>query len=929
MGRRSRRSTGGAAALPEWRGERIGVLGGMREAILAVMCGVMPWWFGTADPPAIFVMSCLILALAAVTLADGLGSGRRGLTLVESLTSLPVLALGLAAVYGLVQWVELGPDLLGTLSPARLALWKSWGGGETLVLSGDAGGTVPSAGARLAWLDAEAFESVVWVAALWVVGVCVLRLPGRWGPLKRHSLVLSVSGTAMALQSMLQALTWDGRVLWLRPKGIVTTSSGPFFVHSELAAYLNLCLGFLLARLAFTRLVRDPQAAGDNFLTTGGRPAPGQGALAIYPAGIGILAVLASGSRGGFLSMLLGMMVLGAIALRAKLRLGGPRDDFAAGGNDSRMAGWFAVLGLLGVIVVGLTMMADVFAIFGRMESIVSANGSHAASFRLAVWKLAAEAWKQAPVWGTGWGSFYWATQPVIEARGLGFVTHAESDYVQILPEGGLIGAGIALLGIFGLCRAGFALARRADRATQFLLAGGALSGLTAVAWGALTENILRTPGVVIPALVTAAHVARLAISTKREKGEDAGGAEPAQAVERNVAIARVGGVVLGAAMTAAAWPNVAGTQRMSRAWASMDSSGIQHAGTQFPDWSVSDMKDDRLERERSGTEAVEKLLPGWGDYHVRRAVAEVETFQRRTLAELKREGVSENEAIRLSRIMGVAVVLRELPPEESAAAIRGLMGDPLVEAHLLPAARSLAEAWRTQPSTAMVHLEMAILNWLYESGPKVDESLRRGIDLAGDQAGLLIRAGQIASALGSEPSALAAFGKALTSEAAGAAEADRIRPWLTPEAVDRLTETSAGAAVLAGETLMDKTDVTRRKAAGLRALEKLGEPQGVESAGVALLRARALWLTGDADKAIDMVRVATAYAPREKGPRVLLVEWLIAAGRTGQALEEAKVLPYFWPGDAEAEKLVAKAAEADAAAGTGKGAGEESQPGR
>lgn len=903
--------------MPEWRGERIGVLGGVREAILAVMCGVMPWWFGTADPPAIFVMSCLILALAAVTLIDGLGSGRRrGLTLIDTLTCLPVLALGLAALYGALQWAELGPDLLGMLSPSRLALWKSWGGGETLVLKGDPDVTVVSAGARLAWLDAEVYESVVWVAALWVLAVCVLRLPGRWGPLKRHGMVLSVSGTAMAIQSMLQALTWDGRVLWLRPKGIITTSSGPFFVHSELAAYLNLCLGFVLARLVFMRLLRDPQTAADEFLLTGGRRAPGQGALAIYPAGIGILAVLASSSRGGFLSMLLGMMILGAIALRAKLKYGSTRDDFAGGGGGA--TGWFVVLGLLGVIVFGLTMLVDVFAIFGRVESLVSGGGSHAAGIRLAVWKLASEAWKQAPVWGTGWGSFYWATQPVIEAKGLGFVTHAESDYVQVLPEGGLIGAGIAVLGLFGLFRSGLVLAKGSERTAQFVLAGGALSGLAAVAWGALTENVLRTSGVVVPALVTAAHVARLAVSMRREKsGEGAAGQDSDVAAERNVPILRAGGIVLGVALTAAAWPNVEGTRHMSRAWAVMERAGIQHAGVRFTDWGVSDMKDDALERERSGTQAIESLLPGWGDYHLRRAVAEVETFQRRTLAELKREGLAETEAIRLSRILGVAVVLRELPPEEAATAKRGLLGDAIVQAHLLPAARSLAEAWRTQPSTAMVHLEMAILDWLYETGPKVDESLRRGIDLAGDQTGLLIRAGQIASALKEEPAALAAFGKALSCRNIGEAEVRRIRLWLTAEAVDRLTETSVDAAVLAGEFLMDETDVRRRQAAGARALEKLGETQGGENARTSVLRARALWLTGEKDKAIDMVRVATAYAPQDKAPRILLVEWLIAAGRTGQALDEAKVLPYFWPKDPEVEKVVSKAAEADAAGGT------------
>lgn len=905
--------------MPEWRGERIGVLGGLREAILAVMCGVMPWWFGSADPPAIFVMACLILALAVLTLIDGLGSGRRrGLTLVDTLTCLPVLALGLAALYGVLQWAELGPDLVGTLSPSRLALWKTWGGGETLVLKGDPGGTVPSAGARLAWLDAEVFESVAWLGGLWVLGVSVLRLPGRWGPLKRHALVLSVSGTVMSLQSMLQALTWDGRVLWLRPKGVITTSSGPFFVTSELAAYLNLCLGFLLARLVFTQFLRDPQNAGEEFLLRDGRRAAGKGSLAIYACGIGILAVLASNSRGGFLSMLLGMMVLGAIALRWKFKYSRPRNAFTTGGDGS-MTGWFVALGLLGVVVFGMTMLVDVFAIFGRVESIVSEDGSHAASIRLAVWKLSAEAWKQAPVWGTGWGSYHWATQPVISARGLGFVTHAESDYMQVLPEAGLIGAGIVLLGVFGLCRAGLVVTKGADRSMQFMLAGGALSGLTAVAWGALTENILRTPGVVIPALVTAGHVARLAVSLRREKSEGASGAESGPAGERNAPLVRAGGVVLGAAMAAAAWPNVEGTRKMSRAWAEMDRIGIQHAGARFPDWSAGAMQDDRLERERSGTEAVEALLPGWGDYHVRRAVAEVETFQRRTLAELKREGLPENDAIRLSRIMGVTVVLRGLPPGEAEAAKLGLLADPLVKAHLLPAARSLAEAWRTQPSTAMVHLEMAILNWLYESGPGIDASLRRGIGLAGNQVGLLMRAGQIASALGEEPAALAAFAKAMKDGNIPAAEIGQIRPWLTAEAVDRLTETSAGAAVLAGDFLIDTTDAARRAAAGKRALEKLGEMQGGESSGTTLLRARALWLTGEQEKAIDMVRVATAYAPQDKAPRVLLVEWLIAAGRTGQALEEAKVSRYLWPKDSHMEKLVSKAAEADAIGGGAK----------
>lgn len=620
--------------------------------------------------------------------------------------------------------------------------------------------------------------------------------------------------------------------------------------------------------------------------------------------------------------MLMGVMVLGAIGLRARSKPGAEPDPFSTGG-DRGMAGWYVVLGLIGVVVLGLTMLVDVFAVFGRVESLVTGGGSHAAGIRLAVWKLAAAAWRQAPAWGTGWGSFLWATQPVIGAADLSFVTHAESDYVQILPEGGLIGSAIALLGLFGLFRCGFGLCRDADRATQYMLAGGAASGLAAVAWGALTENVLRTPGVVIPALVTAAHVARLDTWKRRERKLEAAAAEvPAGKSVAGLA----GGLVLGAVLTAAAWPNVEGTRAMSRAWSTMRRIGIMHAGVRFPDWSVADADDAALERERSGTEAMENLLPGWGDYHVRRAVAEAEGFQRETLAELKREGLPEAEATRLSRLMELAVIIRGLPPQAAEDTIQGLLADPIVRKHLIPAARSLTYAWRSQPSTAMVHLELAILDWLFVKKPPVEESLRRGVELAGNQAGLLIRAGQIASALGDEPGAVRAFGKALAANQADPPKAERIRPWLSAGGVDRLAETSANGAVLAGELLMDESDTARRGIAGRRALEKLGEEQGLENAEIRFLRARAQWLAGEREKAIETARIATAYSPKDRRLRFRLVEWLIASGQTARALEESRVLGYFWPGDTEVERLISRAAEADAAGGVKGGSGGGSQ---
>jgi O-antigen ligase len=916
MGRRSRRTgsgndSGAGAPLPEWRGERIGVLGGLREGLLAVLCGVMPWWFGSSDPPAIFVVSALIAALAVLTLASSVTtSRRRGLGVLDCLLCLPVLALGLAGAFGVLQWAPIGPELLGTLSPSRLELWKSWGGGEPVTLLAEPGVTVAAAPARIAWLGVEVYESVVWLGALWVLAVSVLRLPGRWGPLKRHSLVLTLSGTLMAIQSMLQAMTFDGRVLWLRPKGVETGSAGPFFVHSELAAYLNLCLGFALAQVAFLKIERDAQAFDPDFLREK-RSVLGQGALSIYAAGIMTIAVLASGSRGGFLSLLMGAGAMGVVALRARSRM--KRTQAEAGFDvlrDEGAAGWYALLGLLAVLAIGLTLLADVAAIFERAESIVKAGGSHAASVRLDAWKLAVATWLQAPLWGTGWGSFLWASQPQIVSPSLSFVTHAESDYVQILPEGGLIGAGLAAVGAIGLIWAVIGLMRRTERVPQFLLIAGAVGGLTAVAWGALTENILRTAGVLIPAVVTAAHLARAAALTRREAREN-------QAKEGSRGAdfaARAGGLVLGVALTAAALPNVTATRTMNRAWDVMGAVGVQHAGVQFPGWIAPDMTTEKLDQQRIGLGQVEEALPDWGDYHIRRAIAETEMFMRRTQFVLTGEGIAPEEAKRLSRILTLTVSLRDLPENERAETIRSLLADPIVKSHLAPAARSLAEGRHDQPSTAMVHLEMAILHWLYASGPSIESSLRRSLELAGGQVGLLVRTGQAASALGDESAVVEAFGKCLALGMISQEQATaQIQPWMTDRTIDLLTQRSAPEAVAAAELLIPPADKSRRRAAGERAMSRLDTTGADMTAQTTYLRARAHWLMGDEDKAFDLVRTTHALNPKAKEPRVRLVRWLIEAGRTGQALEEARILNFLWPKDPEVEQWVNRAAEADA----------------
>lgn len=898
--RRNGKRQGLSPLKKEWRGERIGLLGSVRELVLALLSGLLPWWFGANDPPAIYVISVLIAILGLTTLVEALvKQRRRGLDWLQILIAPPVLGLSLVALYGFVQWVEISPGLLQTLSPTKFNTWKLWGGGETIVPPGQEGVAV-SIAARLGWLDGETLESVVWLASLWVLVVCVIRLPGRWGPLKRHGLVMIVSSALMGMQSMLQAMTFNGKVLWTRPAGIVISSAGPFFVHSHLAAYLNMGLGFAMAHLLFMNWRERPDEAQDH-LFADERSGLGRGFIWMYTGGIILVSVLASRSRGGLLAMFMGFVVLGlvwAVAARKFRRI-------AVGSG-----GWTWVLGFLGVVIFALTMLTDVFAIFSRAKGIVGGEGGHAAGVRRRVWALAYETWKEAPVWGTGWGSYLWASQTKFNAA-VGYSTHAESDYVQILPEGGLIGSLLVVGTLVFLAIYCLRLVNKLYAPGQFISVGGALFAMTAVAWGSLTENNMRTAGVAIPAIITAAHVVRMALGWKWF--EDKMSEEEADQTRLDLG-SRVLGGLFGCFLTAVAVLGVQQSSIVKKAWNVLRPVGLNIAGTELLGWYAPDVPDETLENQRVALKVIEPVLPRWGDYHIRQAIGEVETYERRIRDVLMADGIPEIDAVHMSQLLYLTVILRDLPEDERATTIAELLEDPIAVDHLGQAARSLAKAWRQEPSSAMVHAEIALLSWIFEKGPKPEESLKRAILLVGERREILLRIGLTAWAMQLDDMATLAFSTYIAipeSSMNALLEIAQLRA--DSELVERLTDQSAFVAVRTAEALIPEDESDRRHRAGEKALEKLRQETGLDEALSVELRARALWLTGNREEALTQIKLAMALNTSGFDLRDRQIHWLIAAGQTKEAFDQAQVVQYLWPGDARAKALLNLAAEADA----------------
>jgi O-antigen ligase len=883
----------------DWRGERIGILGGLREILLAILCGILPWWFGANDPPAVALACQIILVISLLTLAESVVIQRRqNLTWGRILFSVPAMAFLLIGIYGLIQWAEVGPQWLARLSRSRHESWKAWGGQEQLALPGDA--SVYRQRASLAWLGDEVLESVIWLGVLWALVVSVMRLPGRWGPLRRHAAVMVVSGVAMGLQSMLQAMTFTGKILWIRQAGIVISSAGPFFVHSHLAAYLNLGLGFALAHVLF--LNWNPKLAGaEEHLFTDERTGAGRGFLGIYAVGLLMVSVLAARSRGGMLAMVLGGCVLGLTVLYAGRRM----RRISAGPNN-----WLWLIALAVVVSVSLTMLTDVFAIFSSARGIVGGAGGHAAGIRRLVWGLAWRTWRQAPLWGTGWGSFVWASQtqyrPSVDHN-----THAESDYVQVLPEGGLLGVVLVLVALVALLAGCLRLLRRLNNPGQFALVAGALFGLTAAAWGSLTENNLRTAGVALPVLVTAAHVIRLSVGWKWFEGK----LSSDEAETTRVGLAeRLVGLVVGVVLVGVASAGVWQTGQVNKAWGILRPAGLRQAGTDLIGEVSSQTSDASLENARVALPMIEAVLPGWGDYHLLRMLVERETFQRRLKAELVAEGVSEKEAGARSQVLQIGVLLNGLPEGQRAEAKKSLMAEPLMANHMQVAAQSLTRAWRDQPSSSMVHMELAAMNWLVGRGPSVKQCLERALGLANDRIDMLLRVGQVGKALGEESLAVEAFSRCLdVPEYRPEGWYGQMNAWITPGMLDAISARSARVAVRAGEELVGQSDVAGRRKLGEKALEMLRQPGSLTDAESAWLRARATWLIGDRVEGLSQMKMALALNPEDLEVRALQIDWLIQSDRATEAVEQARVMMYLWPNDPMVKNLLEKAVDAEA----------------
>ena len=321
---------------------------------------------------------------------------------------------------------------------------------------------------------------------------------------------IAIFGFLLALFGMTQSFTSPTRIYWVREL-TQSTAFGPFINRHHFAGYMELTLAIPLG-LLFSGAIE-----GEKKL------------LYIFAVGLMGIALILTNSRGGIISFGAEVMFLAVIVgFRARQRA----QASTASGSDretlsNQLAGQVtrslpltvltrsreqsgvrgglvrAALALTLIIgILGGTILFGGGDVLSRLVGTV--NTEDPTTGRAHFWSVTLDIIRAHPLVGTGLGAFGVVYTRYDSRNGLFRLEQAHNDYLQVLSDGGVIGAAQGLFFIVALFRMGFARRQSKDTFRRGV-ATGALAGCFAVLVHSFFDFTLHTTANALLFLVLAA----------------------------------------------------------------------------------------------------------------------------------------------------------------------------------------------------------------------------------------------------------------------------------------------------------------------------------------------------------------------------------------------------------------------------------------
>jgi O-antigen ligase len=295
---------------------------------------------------------------------------------------------------------------------------------------------------------------------------------------------ITVFGFFLAIFGLTQSFTSPDKVYWIREMP-QSQAFGPFINRHHFAGYMELALALPLGLVFSGSIEREKKF------------------IYLFAAGLMAVALIMTNSRGGLISLFAELLFLVAtMGLRRRRHKHRKRESEE---HKPRIKSAAVKAGL--ALAMAVALFGSVVLLGGEealTRMVGSVNTDDPTTGRAHFWSVTVDIIKNHPLVGTGLGAFGVVYTGYDSRNGLYRLEQAHNDYLQVLSDGGIVGAGLGLFFVVSLFRLGFARRESRDDFRRGV-ATGALAGCFAVLVHSFFDFTLHTPANALLFLVLAA----------------------------------------------------------------------------------------------------------------------------------------------------------------------------------------------------------------------------------------------------------------------------------------------------------------------------------------------------------------------------------------------------------------------------------------
>src|SRR5712691_382289 len=291
---------------------------------------------------------------------------------------------------------------------------------------------------------------------------------------------ITIFGFFLAIFGLTQSFTSPTRVYWIREMP-QSQAFGPFINRHHFAGYMELTIALPLGLIFSNAVEREKKF------------------IYMFAAALMAVALVMTNSRGGIVSLVAELLFLVSM-MGIRRRHGKKRVEKRPRIKSAAMKAGLA-LALVIALFGGVVLLGGEEALSRFVGSV---NTDDPTTGRAHFWSVTLDIIRAHPLMGTGLGAFGVVYTRYDSRNGLFRIEQAHNDYLQVMSDGGIVGAALGLFFIVGLFRMGFAR-RESQDVFRRGVATGALAGCFAVLVHSFFDFTLHTTSNALLFLVLAA----------------------------------------------------------------------------------------------------------------------------------------------------------------------------------------------------------------------------------------------------------------------------------------------------------------------------------------------------------------------------------------------------------------------------------------